>query len=59
LALELTLTTPADPLAGPRNFLEVVPAWGNPLLPCLIWGGTVMIGGLYGLIRVRRPADEV
>ena len=59
LSLELILTTPAVYQAGPRNFLDVIPAWGNPLLPCLIWGGTVMVSGLYGLISVRRPADAV
>ena len=52
--LELLLTTRADYMAGPRNLFDVIPAWGCPTLPCLIWAIMLSISGLVGLIGIRR-----
>jgi hypothetical protein len=54
VSLELLLTTNADYMIGPRNLLDVIPAWGCPTLPCLIWGIMSGVSGLIGLISVRR-----
>lgn len=55
VSLELLLTTQADYMAGPRNFLDVLPAWGCPTLPCLVWAVMFALSGMIGLISVRRP----
>jgi hypothetical protein len=54
VSLELLLTTQANYMAGPRNFLDVLPAWGCPTLPCLVWAGVCALGGLVGLVSLRR-----
>ncbi|MGD8750799.1 MAG: hypothetical protein PVG14_05220, partial [Anaerolineales bacterium] len=54
LSLELLLTTQADYMIGPRNFLDVIPAWGCPTLACLIWALMCAVSGLIGLFGVRR-----
>lgn len=54
LSLELLLTTQAGYMTGPRNFLDVIPAWGCPTLACLIWALMSAVSGLIGLIGVRR-----
>lgn len=54
LALELLLTTPADYMAGPRNFLDVIPAYGSPAIPCLVWALMCAISGVIGLLSMRR-----
>jgi hypothetical protein len=54
LFLELLLTTQADYLNGPRNFLDVLPTLGCPTLPCIVWGGLFLVSGLIGLVSVRR-----
>lgn len=53
LLLELLITTQANYLAGPQNFLDTLPQWGSPTLPCLVWAGLFTISGLIGLINVR------
>ncbi len=54
VSFEMLLTTQADYMMGPRNFLDVLPAWGCPTLPCLVWAVMSIVGGLAGLISVRR-----
>ena len=54
VVLELFVTTPANMLVGPRNFLDVLPQWGSPALPCIVWAIMFAISGLVGLISVRR-----
>jgi hypothetical protein len=54
LCLELMLTTQANYTTGPRNFLDVNPAFGCPTLPCLVWAVMCAISGLIGLVGVRR-----
>lgn len=54
LALELLMTTPADTLAGPRDFLDVIPAYGSPVLACLVWALMCAISGVIGLLSVRK-----
>jgi len=56
--LELFLTTPADYLVGPKNFLEVLPQWGSTALPSYVWAVMFTISGLVGLINVRRGGSE-
>jgi hypothetical protein len=53
VSLEMLLTTKADYMMGSRNFLDVLPAWGCPTLPCLIWAMLSIVSGLAGLISVR------
>jgi hypothetical protein len=54
VSLELLLTTQAYYMTGPRSFLDVLPAWGCPTLPCLIWALMCAVSGLIGLVSVRR-----
>jgi hypothetical protein len=54
LSLELLLTTQANYMTGPRNFLDVIPAFGCPALPCLVWAVMSAVSGLIGLVGVRR-----
>lgn len=54
LSVELMLTTQANYTTGPRNFLDVNPAFGCPTLPCLVWAVMCAISGLIGLVGVRR-----
>lgn len=56
--LELLLTTKADCMLGPRNFLDVIPTWGSPALPSFIWALMFTISGLIGFINVRRSPHE-
>lgn len=56
--LELFITTPADYMVGPRNFLDVLPQWGSIALPSYIWGGMFTISGLIGLIGVLRDGTD-
>lgn len=58
LMLEMTIITQADYFAGPRNFVNTLPQWGCPTLPCLVWAGLFVISGLIGLIRIRRGERE-
>jgi len=58
LLLELFVTTQANYMAGPQNFLDTLPQWGSPSLPCLVWAGLFMISGLIGLINVRSEERE-
>ncbi len=58
LVLELFFTTQADYIAGPRNFLDLLPQWGSPTLPCLVWAVLFTISGLIGFINVRSQARE-
>lgn len=58
LTLELLATSPANYSLGPVNFLDTLPAWGCPTLPCLVWAGMFLISGLAGLLNVRRRARE-
>jgi hypothetical protein len=51
--LELLITTRADYLVGQRNFLDTLPQWGSPTLPCLVWAGLFIVSGLIGFINVR------
>ncbi|MGW8251009.1 MAG: hypothetical protein ACWGO1_10230 [Anaerolineales bacterium] len=54
LSLELLLTTGADYLAGPRSFIDVIPAYGCPTLACIVWAVMCTASGLVGLLGVRR-----
>lgn len=54
LSLELQLTTQADFMAGPKNFLDVIPAYGCPTLACIVWAVMCAASGLVGLIAVGR-----
>lgn len=54
LSLELLLTTQADYMIGPRNFLDVIPVWGCPTLSCLVWAVMCAVSGLIGLVSARR-----
>lgn len=56
--LEIFATSQANYLAGPRNFLEILPQWGSPALPCLVWAALFLISGVLGLIGVWRRAHE-
>lgn len=56
--LELFAVTQANYLAGPSNFLDILPQWGSPALPCLIWASLFLTSGLFGLIGVWRRASE-
>ena len=51
---EFLLTTTANSQLGQANVLDVLPAWGSPVLPCAIWALSFAISGLVGLLRVRR-----
>jgi hypothetical protein len=57
VSLELFITTPADYMTGPRNFLDVLPQWGSPALASYIWAVMFAISGLIGLTGVRRYED--
>jgi hypothetical protein len=58
LLLEFLIITQADYMAGPRNFLDTLPQWGSPTLPCLVWTGLFMISGVIGLINIRSRVRE-
>lgn len=58
LLFELLVTTSANYLSGPRNFLDTLPEWGSPTLPCLVWAGSLFVCGLIGLINIRRGGRE-
>lgn len=57
LLLELLLTTQADYMQGPANVLQVLPQWGTPFLPCLVWSVLLIVSGLIGLASIRRIRD--
>jgi hypothetical protein len=48
------LTTAADYLKGPQNFMEASPLYGNPSLICLVWAGVLAISGVIALRSVLR-----
>jgi len=58
LLLELLVTTQANYMAGPRNFLDTIPQWGSPTLPCLVWAGLFLVSGLLGFINVQSQERE-
>ena len=58
LMVELLVTTQANYLAGPRNFLDTLPEWGSPALPSLVWAGLLFVCGLIGLINIRSRGRE-
>lgn len=51
--LELVLTTQADYMSGPRNFLDVIPAYGCPTLACVVWAVMCAASGLVGVWRLK------
>jgi len=58
LTLELSLTTQADVMSGAKIFLDILPQWSSPALPCWVWAGMFILSGLVGLNSVRRPGYE-
>jgi hypothetical protein len=54
ITLELLLTTQADYRSGAGNFLDVIPAWGSPTLPCLVWAVMLFVSGITGLVATWR-----
>jgi len=58
LLLELFATTNAIYQVGPRNFLDILPPWSSPTLPCLVWAVLFFISGVLGLIGVWKRAHE-
>lgn len=58
LLLEIIATTQANYQLGPNNFLDILPQWGSPALPCLVWAAMFLASGVLGLIGVRRQANE-
>lgn len=58
ILLELLATTNATYQVGPRNFLDILPAWSSPTIPCLVWAVLFFISGIMGLIGVWRRAYE-
>jgi hypothetical protein len=51
--LEL-LTTKAVFAAGPRNFFDVSPIYGNPSLTFLVWTGVLVVSGLIAFRQTLR-----
>ena len=58
VVLEFIATTQASYQVGPRSFLDIIPQWGSPALPCLVWAALFLIGGVLGLTGVWRQAHE-
>jgi hypothetical protein len=56
--LEFFATTQATYQIGPINLLDILPAWGSPALPCLVWAALFLISGILGLSSVWRRARE-
>jgi hypothetical protein len=56
--LEFFATTQASYQAGPVNFLDILPTWGSPALPCLVWAALFLISGVLGLSGIWRRAGE-
>ena len=58
-ALELFVTTTASAQAGPLNALDVLPAWGSPVLACIAWALMFLLSGVIGLRQVRSRRRRV
>ena len=58
ILLEIVLTWPASYHQGPQGFLNILPQWGSPALPCFIWSAVFLISGLIGFISVQRQHHE-
>lgn len=56
--LEIFATTQANYLAGPQNYLNILPQWGSPVLPCLVWAALFLVSGVLGLAGTWRRAHE-
>jgi len=56
--LEIFATTQADYQSGAQNFLDILPQWGSPALPCLIWAALFLVSGILGLTGAWRRAHE-
>lgn len=57
--LELLLTSRADFASGPTNILNVIPEWGSPLIPCLVWAAMCLVSGLMGFTSHWRKFRDV